>query len=147
MLEHICPFHIPAYVVLPCFHSPSFRFGSSNKICFDPTRLRSVPPAVQRLPVPPSTQCRKSNRGGRRAGSISFQPHHHIPQFGRHHGKLHGAPPVGLSGRHSQRHQHSEMESRVHPSGEHGGRGPSPDRPATGERGAGCMEPRGPQRD
>lgn len=119
-------------------------FGFYIKMCSDLNRLCSLPPAAQR-PPPRSSSSRSD--GARGAGSNSFQPHHHSAQFGRRHGKLHRPSNRGLSGRHSQRHRHAEMESRIHQSGLYCGRGSASDRAATGERGAGRVEPRGPGRD
>lgn len=103
------------------------------KLCSDLNRLCSLPPAAQLRPPRGATS--RSDRGGG-AGSDSFQSDHHSAQSGRCHGKLHQHSKPGLSGRHSQRHRHAEMESRIRQPGLHRGRGSASDRAAAGERGA-----------
>lgn len=113
-------------------------------MCSDSNRLCSLPPAVWRQSP---TRASSASWGGGGAGSNSFQSYHHGAQFGRRHGKLRRPSNPGLSGRHSQRHRRTEMESRIHQSGLHCGRGSASDRAAAGECGAGCVELRGPGRD
>ncbi len=112
-------------------------FGFCIKMRSGLNRLCSLPPAAQR--PPPGGATSRSDRGGG-AGSNSFQSHHHSARLGRCHGKLPRLSNPGLSGRHSQRHRHTEMESRVYQSGLHCGRGSTSDRPAARERGADCVE-------
>lgn len=116
-------------------------FGAVFKRLSGLNRLRSLPPAAQRRP--PRRAAGRSDRG-QRSGSNSFFSDHPGTQFGRRHGKLHRR---SNSGRHSQRHRRTAVESRIHQSGLHTGRGSSSDWPAAGERGADCVEPGAAGRD
>lgn len=113
-----------------------------------PNRLRSVPPATRRRPpfrwaAGRSEQEEGESRGGAEgAGSKCFQSGRGGAPLGRRDGKQ----PSRLSEcrRCSQRHRHSEVESRHHQLGLSRRRGgETSDSPAPRERGAGCVEPRG----
>lgn len=118
--------------------------GFCIKICSGLNRLCPLPPTAQR--PPPSGATSRSDRG-EGAGSNSFQSDYHGAQFGCCHGKLHRLPNPCFSGRHSQWHRNTEMQSRIHQSGLHCGWGSASDRPAARECGADCVELRGGRRD